>query len=284
SPSSPPARPLGSSLAPLADAAQLEHVFPDAVMRGAPDLAQRALERAGVELPRAAALGADDGVMAALLFLGAGAHGGGTHHAVQEAQLEQRGDVAVDGDAVHADALRAEQGLQLSRAEWAGRPLEQLEQRAARAAQLGGAGGGARPLNQLEQRAPRAGDAPAVPAQRRLRAGRESHAERSSTDATVLHPARSRRARTSTPRANSAGGGSSETTRCAPEGKSKKDPGGTSPPASSKGDAHSSSVRERGIESTSLQPPSARRTSQGSPSARAAASAARLVARRARTG
>src|SRR5438128_5848833 len=143
----------GSSPAPLADAAQLEDVLLHAIPRGAADLAQRALEDAGMEFARAAALGADDGVMAASLLLRAGTHRGGPDDAVEQAELQERGEVPVDGDAVHPEARAGENRLQLARPERARRRLDQLE-----------------------ERAPGAGDAAAAAPQRRLGASGKAHA------------------------------------------------------------------------------------------------------------
>src|SRR5689334_13985703 len=114
--------PRASCAAPLAEAAQLEQVSLHVIAGGAPDLGERALQRLGMELAGAAAGGADDGVMAARgpLALPAGADRAGAEDAVEEAQLEQRAEVAVDGDAVHAHALALEGLLQLARPERAG--------------------------------------------------------------------------------------------------------------------------------------------------------------------
>src|SRR4051794_32105020 len=57
-------RGTSGALAAFAQPAQLEQVPEDAVARVAADVAEGALERVGVELARAAASRADDGVMA----------------------------------------------------------------------------------------------------------------------------------------------------------------------------------------------------------------------------
>ncbi len=107
----------------------------DPVARAAADLAERTLERIGMEFARAAASGADDGVMAArgLLVLVAGPDRGGAEHAMQQAELEERGDVAIDGNAIDAHAGAAQFAVQFARTERLSRFLDQLEQRVARA-------------------------------------------------------------------------------------------------------------------------------------------------------
>ena len=127
----------------------------DAVAGASAHVAERFFQRNGVELAGAAAGGADDGVVALLDSLGAGPHRGRTEHAMQQPQLEQGGDVAVDGDAIDADAGAAQLAMQVARPERSGRFLQQLEQRAARA-----------------------GDGPSIPPQSRFRSRREIHGKR----------------------------------------------------------------------------------------------------------
>src|SRR5205823_4644114 len=105
-----------------------------------------------MEFARAAALGADDGVMAAALLLRTGSYRGGPDDAVEQAELQERGEVPVHGDAVHPEARPREKRLQLARAERARRRLDQLE-----------------------ERAPGACDAAAAAAQRRLGASGKAH-------------------------------------------------------------------------------------------------------------
>src|SRR5258708_25451182 len=94
----------GSCLAAPAQSAQLEQVARDAVARVAAHAVERALQRVGVEFAGDSTRRADDGVVAAGLALLAGPHGGGPERAVEQAQLQERGDVPVDGDAVDAHA------------------------------------------------------------------------------------------------------------------------------------------------------------------------------------
>src|SRR5205807_9010957 len=96
---------------------------------------ERALQRQRMKLASAAAGGADDGVVAArrALAFGAGAHGGGPEDAMEQAQLEQRGDVAVDRDEIDAHASAPQLAVQLARSERTRRLLDQLEQRPPRA-------------------------------------------------------------------------------------------------------------------------------------------------------
>src|SRR5712664_719303 len=100
-----------------AQPAQLEQVFLDAESGGPPHSGQGALERAGVELAGAAATGAHHRVVAARLASGAGTYRGGSQDTVQQAQLEQRGDVPVHGHPVHGGPAAAQLALQLARAQ-----------------------------------------------------------------------------------------------------------------------------------------------------------------------
>src|SRR5262249_55916451 len=141
-----------SAPARCAEAAQLEQVLLDAEAGRPAHLGEGALQRAGVELARDAASRAYHRVVAARLPPRAGTHGRGTEHAVQEPQLEQGGDVPVDGHAVHRRSAAAQLALQLARAEGTRMILDQLEQRAAAA-----------------------GHAAALPAEGSLRARGEAH-------------------------------------------------------------------------------------------------------------
>src|SRR5207249_4663356 len=152
------------STAPLAESAQLQQMAEDAVARVAPHFPEGALQRQRVEFARVSTSHADDGVMAALLAFRAGSHGGGPEHAMQQTQLEQRGEIAVDRDAIDGNAATAQLAVQLARTERAAGALQQIEQGAARR-----------------------GDPPAALAQCHLCARREVHRRSSSTVATVLH-------------------------------------------------------------------------------------------------
>src|SRR5207237_2179384 len=112
-PARPIRRPAGdresrASPAGRAEAAKLDQVLLDAEAGGPAHLGERPFQRPGVELARASAAVADERVVAARLPPGARPYRGGAQHAMEQAQLEQRGDVAVHRDAIDRDPSLAQ--------------------------------------------------------------------------------------------------------------------------------------------------------------------------------